>query len=145
MSQTRVYLPLSAAAVRALARERALPAPPLAAFAVTSSLERSLPTGDEEEWEYAALCEAVEAASGLREGPGDKRVVAAADVDTEWVAETFSAAAAEDPALASVEVTGQVTLRDIVSFHIDEEPGAVGADDMLWSAATVLSVVPRLV
>lgn len=145
MSQTRVYLPLSAAAVRALARERALPAPPLAAFAVTSSLERSLPTGDEEEWEYAALCEAVEAASGLREGPGDKRVVAAADVDTEWVAETPSAAGAEDPALASVEVTGQVVLRDIVSFHIDEEPGADGADDLLWYDATELDEVTRLV
>lgn len=145
MSQTRVYLPLSAAAVRALARERALPAPPLAAFAVTSSLERSLPTGDEEEWEYAALCEAVEAASGLREGPGDKRVVAAADVDTEWVAETPSAAGAEDPALASVEVTGQVVLRDIVSFHIDEEPGADGADDLLWYDATELDEVARLV
>ena len=145
MSQTRVYLPLSAAAVRALARERALPAPPLAAFAVTSSLERSLPTGDEEEWEYAALCEAVEAASGLREGPGDKRVVAAADIDTEWVAETPTAAGAEDPALASVEVTGQVVLRDIVSFHIDEEPGADGADDLLWYDATELDEVARLV
>jgi hypothetical protein len=44
-----------------------------------------------------------------------------------------------------VEVTGQVALRDIVSFHIDEEPGADGADDLLWYDATELDEVARLV
>lgn len=141
MSQTRIYLPLSGSGVRALAQDRSLPAPPLAAFAVTSRLERSLPAGDEEEWEYAALCEAVEAASALRERPVDKRVVAAADVDADWV----SAGQVEGDALGAVEVAAQVALRHIVSFHIDEEPGADGAEDLLWYDATELDEVVRLV
>ena len=141
MSQTRIYLPLSGSGVRALAQDRSLPAPPLAAFAVTSRLERSLPAGDEEEWEYAALCEAVEAASVLRESPVDTRVVAAADVDADWV----SAGQVEGDALGAVEVAGQVALRHIVSFHIDEEPGADGAEDLLWYDATELDEVARLV
>ncbi|HEY7717623.1 MAG TPA: hypothetical protein VH915_02610, partial [Pedococcus sp.] len=147
MSQTRVYLPLSGEGVRALARDRALPAPPLAGFAVTSRLERALPAGDEEEWEYAALCEAVEAATALRAAPADRRVVAAADVDPEWVADLTSAAPAGgdgDEALAAVRVTEQVALRHVVSFHIDEGPGADGADDLLWYDVTELDEVARL-
>lgn len=140
MSQTRIYVPLNGPGVRALAAVRSLPGPPLAAFAVTSRLERSLPTGDEEEWEYAALCEAVEAASVLREGPLDKRVVAAADVDDDWVSSGQGA-----DSLGAVEVTGQVDLRHVVSFHIDEDPGADGADDLLWYDATELDEVTRLV
>ena len=88
MTQTRIYLPLHAARLRELADTRQLSGPPLAAFAVTASIERSLPMGDEEEWEYIALCEAVAAAGELREKDGAKRVVAAADVDPDWVRET---------------------------------------------------------
>ena len=146
MSQTRVYLPLSGEGVRALARDRVLPAPPLDAFAVTSRVERALPAGDEEEWEYAALCEAVDAATALRATPADRRVVAAADVDSEWVSDLSPAAPApgDGDALAAVRVTEQVSLRQVVSFHIDEEPGADGADDLLWYDVTELAEVARL-
>lgn len=141
MSQTRIYLPLNASRLRDLVQGRALPGAPLAAFAVTGRLERSMPLSDEEEWEYAALCEALEAASGLRERADAKRVVAAADVDPEWVTATSGA----DDALSAVEVSETVPLRCIASFHIDELPGAEGAEDLLWYDATELDEVHRLV
>ncbi|MDF2146387.1 DUF6912 family protein [Knoellia sp. p5-6-4] len=139
MSQTRVYVPLNASRLRELSRTRTLTGTPLAAFAVTARLERSLPTGDEEEWEYAALCDAVEAASELRETPGAKRVVAAADVEADSVM-----AGGEAGALSSVDVGEAVPLRHIVSFHIDELPNADGAEDLLWYDATELDEVARL-
>lgn len=140
MSQTRIYVPLNAARLRELVDTRTLSVAPLAAFAVTSRLERSMPTGDEEEWEYAALCDAVDAATLLREGQDAKRVVAAADVEADWVK-----AGGEASALSAVEVTEALPLRRIVSFHIDEEPGADGAEDLLWYDATELDEVTRLV
>ena len=140
MSQTRIYVPLNAARLRELNETRTLAESPLPAFAVTSRLERSMPTGDEEEWEYAALCDAVEAASGLRGTQDAKRVVAAADVEADWVK-----AAGEASALSAVEVTEALPLPRIVSFHIDEKPGADGAEDLLWYDATELAEVTRLV
>ena len=140
MTQTRIYLPLDTARMRELAETRSLSRVPLGAFAVTGRLERSLPTGDEEEWEYAALCEAAEAASAGRGAAHTKRVIAAADVDGDWVSE----AASEGAALAAVTLSEQVQLRDIVSFHIDEVPGADGTEDLLWYDATELDEVIRL-
>ena len=84
MSQTRLYLPLDAKGVRRLAADRELRPAPLRAFAVTDRVERALPEGDEEEWEYAALTDAAAAASAAA-GPAHKRVIAAADVDSDWV------------------------------------------------------------
>ena len=140
MSQTRIYLPLSGSGVRALAQDRSLPAPPLAAFAVTSgSSARSRP-GTRRSGSMPR-CARPWRASVLRESPVDKRVVAAADVDADWV----SAGQVEGDALGAVEVAGQVALRHIVSFHIDEEPGADGAEDLLWYDATELDEVARLV
>ena len=66
MSQTRIYLPLDAKGVRRLAADREVRPAPLRAFAVTDRVERALPDGDEEEWEYAALTEAAEAAALLQ-------------------------------------------------------------------------------
>jgi hypothetical protein len=140
MSQTRIYLPMNGSNLKDLARTGALAGAPLAAFAVTALLERSLPAGDEEEWEYAALGDALAEAAGMREAPGAKRVVAAADVDPEWV----SAWAGDDDALSRVEVSHEVPLRHIASFHIDEAPGADGADDLLWYDVTELDEVLRL-
>jgi hypothetical protein len=139
MSQTRIYVPLNASRLRELSEARTLTGAPLAAFAVTGRLERSMPTGDEEEWEYAALCDAVDAASQLRERPGAKRVVAAADVEADTVT-----AGGEADALSSVDVGEAVPLRRIVSFHIDELPNADGAEDLLWYDATELDEVVRL-
>lgn len=140
MTQTRIYLPLDTARMRELAETRSLARVPLGAFAVTGRLERSLPTGDEEEWEYAAMCEAAEAAAAGRGAARTKRVIAAADVDGDWVSE----AASEGAALAAVTVSEPVQLRDIVSFHVDEAPGADGTEDLLWYDATELDEVIRL-
>src|SRR6478672_8116333 len=118
MTQTRIYLPLDTARMRELAETRVLARVPLAAFAVTRRLERSLPTGDEEEWEYAALAEAVDAAEAAQGTTVTKRVVAAADVDPVWVE--------DDPTrdgLGAVTVSSPVPLRLVVSLHVDETAG----------------------
>lgn len=142
MSQMRVYLPLNASGLRELAESRELGSAPLRAFAVTERLERSLPMGDDEEWEYAALCDAVEAAGALREGIADKRVIAAADVEDAWVGPRSGGGS---EVLSAVEVEAPVPLARIASFHIDEAPGAENAQDLLWYDATELDEVIRLV
>lgn len=139
MSQTRIYLPLDAATLRGLLAERSLGPAPVRAFAVTGRVERSLPTGDEEEWEYAALSEAVDAATELQGTAVAKRVVAAADVDPDWVGADTSR-----PALAAVSVAQPVPLARVVSFHLDETAGDQGMEDLLWYDATEVDEVVRL-
>jgi hypothetical protein len=139
MSQTRIYLPLNGSGLRRLAADRQVSGSPVHAFAVTARVERALPAGDDEEWEYAALTEAVEAATLLLPSVEDKRVVAAADVDPTWV----SGNGAGD-SLAAVEVSQPVPLARVVAFHIDEEAGDEGMADLLWYDVTELDEVLRL-
>lgn len=141
MTQTRIYLPLNSASLRGLATSRTIGSPPLAAFAVTDRLERAQPAGDEEAWEFVALCDAVEAASILRVEPMDRRVVAAADVDPAWVGPRPGE---HTEVLSSVEVSAAVPLERIASFHLDENAGAEGTKDLLWYDATELDEVVRL-
>jgi hypothetical protein len=136
MTQTRIYVPLTTAGVRRLAADRQIGSGTVRAFAVTERVERAAPAGDEEEWEYAALTEAVDAATSLR-GTEGRRVVAAADVDPTWVQEGGDTAAA-------VQISSPVPLARIVSFHVDESPGDEGMDDLLWYDATELEEVLRL-
>ena len=136
MSQTRVYLPLTAAGLRRLAADREVGPPPLQAFAVTDRVERTLPTGDEEEWEYAALTDAAEAAA-LGAGPGARRVVAAADVESGSVQ-------VDGGADSAVTLSESVPLRRVVAFHVDENAGDEGTSDLLWYDATELDEVLRL-
>ncbi len=135
MTQTRIYLPLDARGVRRLSEDRAVGAGPVRAFAVTDRVERSLPSGDEEEWEYAALTDAVDAATELRVDGRSKRVVAAADVDPSLVSPGSGGA------LSAIQVSEPVPLSRIVSFHVDESPGDEGVDDLLWYDATELDEV----
>lgn len=139
MTQTRIYLPLNAEGVRQLAADREVGDPPLRAFAVTERTERSLPLGEEEEWEYAALTEAVDAAAALQGTSVAKRVVAAADVDPLWV----QADGTRD-GLSAVLVSDPVPLARVVSLHVDETAGDQGMDDLLWYDATELDEVLRL-
>jgi hypothetical protein len=138
MSQTRIYLPLNAIGTRRLAQDRQVSGSPVRAFAVTPRVERSLPAGDDEEWEYAALTEAVEAATLVLPSVDEKRVVAAADVDPSWV----SGNGAGD-SLAAVEVSQPVPLARVVAFHIDETAGDEGLADLLWYDVTELDEVLR--
>ena len=139
MTQTRIYVPLLPEAVRRLATDREIGPAPLAAFGVTERLERADPTGLEEEWEYAALTEAAESAALLQGSTVAKRVVAAADVDPSAVAPDGTR-----DSLAAVTVSTAISLRQVVSFHVDEEAGDQGMEDLLWYDATELDEVLRL-
>lgn len=137
MSQTRIYVPLGRTQVASLAATRTLSGAPLTAYAVTERLERSHPGRSEEEWEYLALCAAADAAMRLRERPGDRRVVTAADVEPDWV---LPPGAAGRPAEAAVTVSEPVPLRRIVSFHVDEDQTSQD-DELLWYDVTELDTV----
>ena len=139
MTQTRIYVPLLPDALRRLAAERQIGPAPVAAFGVTERVERADPTGLEEEWEYAALTEAVEAAAGLQGTSVAKRVVAAADVDPGSVSTDGGR-----EGLGAVTVSAAVPLSRIVSFHVDETAGDQGMADLLWYDATELDEVLRL-
>lgn len=139
MTQTRIYVPLLPDAVRRLAADREIGPAPVAAFGVTERVERADPTGLEEEWEYAALTEAAEAAALLQGTAVAKRVVAAADVDPGTVASDGTRGS-----MAAVTVSTVIALRQVVSFHVDEEAGDQGMEDLLWYDATELAEVLRL-
>jgi hypothetical protein len=147
MSQTRIYVPLALADLDDLARRRALGKAPLAAYTVTDALAAALPTADEEEREYVALSDAAEAAGALRERPGDRRVLAAADVDAVVVTDD------SDPGhttgrlegdLSRVRVAEPVPLPRVVSFHVDEVGGEED-EEMLWYDVTELDELRRFV
>ncbi len=139
MPLTRVYLPLTAADLAALEAGDEVGRPPVPAHAVTPALGRPGLTTDEEELEHLAWLAATEEA-GATSGAGARRVVAAADVDTEVVAHPTSP---DRP--SRVELTEPVRRRDVVSFHVDEQPGAQDPADMLWYDVTELAEVRRLV
>ncbi|GAB3065507.1 MULTISPECIES: DUF6912 family protein [unclassified Phycicoccus] len=138
MTQTRIYVPLDADGVRRLAADREVAGTPVEAFAVTERLERMLPSGDEEEWEYAALTEAFEAADERRGTTVAKRVVLAADVDPTWVTSRAGTA------LSAVQLSQPLPLSRVVSLHVDETAGDEGTDDLLWYDVTELDEVLRL-
>jgi hypothetical protein len=136
MPVTRVFFPLDAQSFEALAEAGGwLPG---VAHAVTPRLGRPGLVVDEEELEHTAWCAAVADASPLT--PGGLRIVAAADIDSSSV---VPARAADQVTL--VEVTGPVERRRVVSFHVDERPGATGADDLLWYDVTEIDEVRELV
>lgn len=137
MTQTRIYVPVDAASVRRLTADRVLAGSTVEAFAVTERLERMLPSGDEEEWEYAALTEAFEAADEHRTGRA-RRVVLSADADPSWVTSRVGTH------LCAVQLSQPLPLSRVVSFHVDESAGDEGMDDLLWYDVTELDEVLRL-
>jgi hypothetical protein len=150
MSQTRVYVPLTAEQCRSLSSGQELTAP-VTAYAVTRALETSHRGLDEEEWEYLALQEA--AGVALAPAGGRRAVVAAADVASESVGES----ATDASALSLVRVTEPIALRRIVSFHVTDpgastpasgEDGSGGGEDdeveLSWYDATELAVLLNL-
>jgi hypothetical protein len=137
---TRVYLALTPDDLAALAQGRPLGPPPLHAHAVTPSLGRPGLATDEEELEHLAWLAASEEAVGRSAARALRRVVASADVD----AATVVHPTAPDTA-SRVELSAPVDLRRVVSFHVDEEPGATEPTDLLWYDVTELSDVRALV
>lgn len=139
MPSTRVYLALSEEQLSVLAEGGAVGPPPLSAHAVTPALGKPGLTTDQEELEYLAWLAAVEESLQHTAGGSVRRVVAAADLDSADVAVPTSGTPA-----SRVEVIVAVERRWIVSFHVDEEPGATEATDLLWFDVTELDAVRTL-
>ena len=140
MSRVRIYLPLAAPDVEALAAGTALTRS--TGYAVTVRLASVTPGADPEELEYAAFLDAP-AAAGRARGPGRsaRRVVAAADVEAESVTEP---ALPDGRTPAEVALAAPVTARAIVSFHVDELAGGIDDGDLLWFDASELISVRQL-
>ena len=132
---TRIYIPLNASGLRSLASDGVVAGAPLIAHAVTDALQVSSPGAAEDEWEYAALCDAARTSRGLLAAGEGRRIVAAADVSSDSVLP-----AAADPDTASeVTISDPVELRRIASFQVDGDDSA--DDDLLWYDVTELPVV----
>ena len=125
--QTRIYVPLAPAALRALGESGRLEPAPFTAYAVTTDLRRENPGADDEELEYLAFTAATSA--------GDAPVVAAADVDADLVSDLLDGGAPT----SAVRIARPVSRRQVASFHVADGSGP--ARDYSWYDATELDVV----
>lgn len=139
MPLRRVYLPLSPTLVTALPVTREIGPAPIMAYAVTPSMIRRGGALDDEELELQAWVAAAQAAERIC-GRQARRVIAAADVDDLMV--EYPDPSTDSPWTVSLDAP--VTLRRIVSFHVDEEPGGTGVADLLWYDVTELAEVVAL-
>ena len=140
LTLTRIYIPLNASGLRSLSAQGALGGgAPLVAHAVTESVRAAAPTAGMDEWEYAALIDAAQTSGSMLEPAESRRVVAAADVSSELVG---SAAAAGSDVESAVSVLDSVALKQIASFHVDDE--AAQDDALLWYDVTELPVILAL-
>ncbi|MBT9255883.1 hypothetical protein KMZ32_10395 [Phycicoccus sp. MAQZ13P-2] len=135
MALTRVYLPLTAADLEALADGRDLGTPPVPAHGVTPALGTPGLVTDEEELEHLAWEAAADEADALRDGD-ERRVVASADLDAGVVS-----VPADGDVPSRVELLAVVPRSRIVSFHVDESAGDTGTADLLWFDVTELGDV----
>ena len=144
MPVVRVYVPVGLTELDQLATTGGLPAgpgTPRMAYAVTPGLEESAPGLDVEDLEYAAFSDAVAAASGSRSAAGHRRVVAAADADSAWIAPRGGSP------VSRVVLTAPLPLSRVASFHIDDVGAGPDdeADELLWYDVTELDDVRALV
>lgn len=132
----RVYLPLRTEDLAAVENSGRLPSRPR--YAVTPAMRAAEPRADEEDLEFDAMCAALDAAAAL---PGQgRRVVAAADVPEATEGVAADGAGADAVAGSAADAPG-VDLEDVVSFHVEEEPGeeGTGYDALLWYDVTELT------
>src|SRR4051795_7126984 len=133
-NRVRVYLPATTTVLERLLDQGRLEGPHTV-FTVTPQLRGFYELSDsEEELEYAALLAAARASLRLIDvdpGAARRRVVLAADVPAPAVAEI------EDPDAdrGAVRITGNVTLADVASAHVD---GAEAEDDVRAAVGVVL-------
>lgn len=112
----RVYLPATAAELRMLLDDGALPAG-LTAFAVTPGLREWYTDDDVEELEYAALLEAARGSLRLLDADPSvprRRVVVAADVPDD------DATVRDDLDRGVVRLAAAVPLSEVASVHVDD-------------------------
>jgi hypothetical protein len=148
MPVTRVYVPIGRRELEQLSEQGFLVADatrPLAAFAVTDALAAGAPGLDVENLEYAAFSDAVKHADSVRTESTDRRVVAAADADPDWVT------AGDGAPASAVGLVAPVPVSRIASFHVDENVGVApggspgdDADELLWYDVTELEDVRSL-
>jgi hypothetical protein len=139
MTTLRCYVPVTLEQLTRLRDERTL-AGPLSAYAVTAAVRAANPSGEGEEWEYAAL---QEAARGLVTA-GAPVLIAAVDIEQERV----RPGASSD---AGVEV-GDIDLPRIAALHLGDDvvggqPEAVASSDdveLSWYDTTELAHVIEL-
>lgn len=126
----RVYLPLLLEELELVAGTSRLPE--RAGYGVTRPLRAADPDADEEDLEFEAMCQALDAA---RELGGGRRVVAAADAG--------APKEAGEGALLGGAFAPPLT--DVVSFHVEEREGesGTGYDDLLWYDVTELADLLR--
>ena len=118
----RVFLPATLPAVARLVRLATLGPPPGRGYAVTGELREWYSSGDMEELEYVALTHAARASLRLLAADPAaprRRVVIAAELAAESI---VSVAGFDEPALVEIKVP--VTLREIVSGHVDDPQAA---------------------
>lgn len=139
VTRHRVYIPMNAERFAALQGEGAL-GEGLQAFAVTQSVRRSDPSGDEEEWEYEVMLDAALACRAA----GWPLAVAAGDVERTRIDDTAEHG-------STIRLVGPVKLRDLVAFHVgDDVVSGSTVDDasnpeLSWYDVTELDEVSRLV
>ncbi len=148
MPVIRIYVPIGRRELDELSERGSLEADsarPRAAFAVTDALAAGAPGLDVEDLEYAAFSDAVKHAHSVRAVPTDRRVVAAADADPDWVRDGDGAP------VSAVALVVPVPVSRIASFHVDEDAGRApegssggDPDELLWYDVTELEDVRTL-
>jgi NTE family protein len=136
---TRIYLPLNASGLRNLDSHRAVEGAPITAHAVTAAVRASDAAAGQDEWEYSALNDAAQTSAELLTPGESRRIVAAADVSSDWVG---SALPAESAIESAVSISEPVDLKQIASFHVDGNSSQ--DEDLLWYDVTELTVVLAL-
>lgn len=134
MSLVRCYLPLTVEELRALQEHRALTGD-REAYAVTESVRRSDPGGDDESWEWAAMQDAAR----HQLAAGAPVLVAAVDIERGQVDD-------HTPAGSRVAVSGTITLPRVAALHAGDDvtapgsprPGADEEIELSWFDTTEL-------
>ena len=140
MTVTRIYVPLNASRLRGLDRDRALGDPPFLAHAVTEALRAATVGVGQDEWEYAALSDAVRSSAVLLSPGESRRIVAAADVESEVVGSAGPGTSIDESA---VFISEPVALNRIASFHVDGDNSSED-DELLWYDVTELPAILAL-
>jgi NTE family protein len=138
-TMTRIYIPLNASGLRSLSTGGAVQPAPFPAHAVTQALRDSASNAAQDELEYAALNDAAQTSGALLTAGESRRIVAAADVSSDFVG---SAEPDDSDVESAVSIAEAVALKRIASFHVDGDTDEDG--DLLWYDVTELPVVLAL-
>ncbi len=125
---TRVFVPMTMAALAEVVESGGVGPSPVHAHAVTDWLREAWPDGAEEEWEYAALMAAADDSTGAL-GPEDlpRRVVLVADVEQ----------VTADRESTAVTVDAAISMRLVRAVHADTadvDPRDEDLPDLGWFA-----------